>query len=199
MLCSSGTDLRRELSPPITWDTESELYLSFIIRCAELESHPTPESKRPQDTNPPQDGPELDRSMRITLEPDLPGRGRARHAVASFGITSRGVPFINSRHRVSRTGLSILPTEDYFCVVRLPSVESNLPPQMRVYHSTETIESETAETWTVEAEFPVERQAIRWIRITAGSDAVWHLDELRLGSTWQSVIGGELNTGSGER
>ena len=63
---------------------------------------------------------------------------------------------------------------------------------MRVYHSTETIESETADTWTVEAEFPVERQAIRWIRITAGSDAVWHLDELRLGSTWQSVNGGEL-------
>ena len=135
----------------------------------------------------------------MTLEPDLPGRGRTRHAIASFGITSSGVPFINSRQRISRTGLSIFPGEDYFCVVQLPSAESNLPPRLRVYHSTEAIEPEIAELWTVEAEFPVERNAIRSIRINTGSDAVWHIDELRLGSTWQSVIGGELDSGSGER
>jgi hypothetical protein len=52
-----------------------------------------------------------------------------------------------------------------------------------LYHSTEAIEPEIAELWTVEAEFPVERHAIRRIRITAGSDALWHIDELRLGST----------------
>ena len=160
---------------------------------------PCPESGKLQHKTPSQADPEQDRSLRMTLEPDLPGRGRTRHAVASFGITSSGVPFINSRHRVSRTGLSILPGEDYFCVVRLPSVESNLSPRLRVYHSTEAIESEAAETWTVEAEFPVEQHAIRWIRITTGSEAVWHIDELRLGSTWQSIVGGELNAGSGER
>ncbi|WP_168566015.1 FecR domain-containing protein [Crateriforma spongiae] len=199
MLCSDGTDIRRELSPPITWDPGSELYLSIIIRSAEIESHPAPGSKRPQDTNPPQDRPDLDRSLRITLEPDLPGRGRTRHAVASFGITSSGVPFINSRHRVSRTGLSILPGEDYFLVVRLPSADLDHSPQLRMYHSSEAIEPATAETWTVEAELPLERKAIRWIRITAGSDAVWHLDELRLGSTWQSVIARETDADSEKR
>jgi hypothetical protein len=196
MLCSTGTDLRRELSPPITWDTGSELYLSFIIRDAETETQPPSQRGELQDKTQPRLDPQSDRSLRITLEPDLPGRGRSRHAVASFGITSSGVPFINSRHRVSRTGLSILPGEDYFCVARIPPVDSSLPPRLRVYHSSEAIEPELAETWTVEAELPVERYGIRWIRITAGSDAVWHIDELRLGSTWQSVIGG---VDSGER
>ncbi|QEG39362.1 FecR domain-containing protein [Roseimaritima ulvae] len=191
MLCSEGSDLRRELSPPFTWEPETELYLSFIIRDAETETRPVPESGDLEGKTPEQSDPRPDRSLRMTLEPDLPGRGRTRHAVASFGITSSGVPFINSRQRVSRTGLSILRGEDYFCVVRIPSVESNRPPQMRVYHSTEAIESDTAETWTVEAEFPVERQAIRWIRVTAGSNAFWHIDELRLGATWQSVIESE--------
>jgi hypothetical protein len=199
MLCSGGTDIRRELSPPFTWDQGAELYLSLIIRCAETEARLAPASGQLRDKTRSRPGPEQDRSLRMTLEPDLPGRGRTRHAIASFGITSSGVPFINSRQRVSRTGLSMIPGEDYFCVVQLPSAESNLPPRLRVYHSTEAIEPEIAELWTVEAEFPVERNAIRSIRISAGGDAVWHIDELRLGSTWQSVIGGELDSGSGER
>jgi hypothetical protein len=199
MLCSGGTDIRRELSPPFTWNQRAELYLSFIIRYAEAESSLTPASGQLQDKTPSRRGPEQDRSLRMTLEPDLPGRGRTRHAIASFGMTSSGVPFINSRQRVSRTGLSILPGEDYFCVVQFPSAKSNLPPRLRVYHSTETIEPEIPELWTVKADFPVDRNAIRWIRIKTGSDAVWHIDELRLGLSWQSVIEVEIDSGSGER
>ena len=48
MLCSRGTDLRRELSPPLTWDKRSELYLSFIIRSAETETRlALPERRAP--------------------------------------------------------------------------------------------------------------------------------------------------------
>ena len=88
LLCSGGTDLRRELLPPFTWDQGAELYLSFIIRGVETGIHLAPESGELRDKTPSRPGPEQDRSLRITLEPDLPGRGRTRHAVASFGILS---------------------------------------------------------------------------------------------------------------
>jgi ferric-dicitrate binding protein FerR (iron transport regulator) len=188
MLCDVETDVRRELDPPITWDKSTELFISLILRYSDNEEGvDKSELSVSQERN---------RSLRVTLEPDLPGRGRALHAVASFGITSTGVPYINSGHRITRTGLSILPGEDYLCIVRLPSIESKRAPTLRLYHSSETIEPVETQTWTVEAESPVdrnpvERNPVRWIRITTGSDVVWYIDELRVGGSWQSVIGGE--------
>lgn len=182
MLCTGETDVRRELDPPITWDKSTELFVSLILRYSVNEEVGDKSDFGSQERN---------RSLRVTLEPDLPGRGRALHSVASFGITSDGAPFINSGHRISRTGLAILRNEHYLCIVRIPSVESKRTPTLRLYHSSETIDPVEPETWTVEAGSPVEPNEVRWIRITTGSDVVWHIDELRVGASWQSVIGGK--------
>ncbi|MEM6471260.1 MAG: FecR domain-containing protein [Planctomycetota bacterium] len=166
-------DMRRRLSDPIRLRQEGATYLSFLVR----------RNPSLRDTS------GSDESLRLTLEPDLPGRGRKRYAIASFGFAADCSVFLNSRNRVSSAGLGVLSGEDYFCVLMIPSSNSESKPSLRLYHSSERISSEAPGVWTIRAVHSTNAEPIRFIRITSGPDADWLIDELRLGTSWQSVVG----------
>ena len=167
-----GDDIRRSFEKPIRMashadeDSESALFVSLLIE------RPTPSGGQ-------------DRSLRISLEPDLPGRGRSLHQIISFGITDDGLPFVGEK--IAEAEHSIVDTEVCFVVLKMIAHHQEFQTSMRVFRSFEIVGHDEPEIWTASASEAAIKSDINSIRIRCGDDSVWRVDELRVGRTWRSV------------
>ncbi|EMI53393.1 FecR domain-containing protein [Rhodopirellula sallentina] len=178
MSIQNGSDLRRAFDQPLAVGSGERLFIAVLVQ----------QSSASQD--------DQGRSLVISLEPDLPGRGRRLHQIASFGITTEGFPFINSGNSIAKTATRIVPGQTYLCVLRLAAEnqtdETVMQPTLRLYQPGEDVDSVEPSLWTVTGEPRRASYPTSSLRIIAGDQASWQIDELKVGTTWQSVTKGSI-------
>ncbi|MFG0288356.1 MAG: FecR domain-containing protein [Rhodopirellula sp. JB044] len=173
MSIPNGSDLRRAFNQPLVVGSGESLFVAVLIQ----------QSSASQD--------DQGRSLVISLEPDLPGRGRRLHQIVSFGITTQGFPFINSGDSIAKTATRIVPGMTYLCVLRLPAEneteETIVRPTLRLYQPEEHVDATEPSTWTVTGQRRYVRYPPASLRISTGDRATWQIDELKVGTTWSAV------------
>lgn len=169
-----GVDTRRYLSEPIDWKSNGNLYLSFTAY------------SYPGDTG-------LNGSLRVTLESN-DHRLSSKKRCINFGFTTKGDPKIACGGGLSLGRNTTPSSEVRLCVVKFVVKGQFVTPLMQsVNQSSVIVEPESqgsmmlARNWSALGMPEFEPLSFDGIRITAGEDAVWFIDELRLGTTWRSV------------
>ncbi len=170
LLLSNGDDIRRQFEQPIDLQTDNSLFVSFLamrtIGSGELAG----------------------RSLQISLEPALEGQDRRREPGLSFGFTTQGFPFNNSNNSVSEIASPIRDDEICFCVMKLSADKDGIHPFLRVYRSGEQLDTGEPVIWTVTGKSAGKKFKSESIRLIVGPSTSWQFDELKIGSTWQSVL-----------
>lgn len=169
MLLEQGTDIRRDLEQPLNLIAREDIYVGVLFAR--------------QTTTSETDG----LSLQISLEPDLAGRRRRLHQVVSFGVATDGFPYIRSANRITKTASKLDDNQTVFCVLKLNVGEDATTPSLRVYRSHEIIDKAEPSAWTVTGKPGSLAYSPSSIRITAGENTAWQIDELKIGKTWQSI------------
>ena len=107
-------DVRRAFESPILLNTDAAIYVALLVQRAP--------------TSPDEGG-----SFQVSLEPDLPGRGRRLHQLITFGISSDRFPFINSGNTIRSTATRVHDDEVVFCVAKVLVGAQNTETFLRVY------------------------------------------------------------------
>jgi ferric-dicitrate binding protein FerR (iron transport regulator) len=166
---SHGDDIRRSLAQPLILDTGTTCFVSLLAERVN-------------------EGDSGDRSLRVSLEPETTGRGPNRRSAISFGITTEGFAFINSGKDIVKTAARIEDDETYLCILKLADSESGSVLKVRIYRAGESIDETEPSVWTVTTEaqsFP--RADV--VRLAAGRNSTWRIDEVRIGTEWLSIVG----------
>ncbi|MGB7328540.1 MAG: FecR domain-containing protein [Rubripirellula sp.] len=169
MLLEQGSDIRRSFDQPLNLLSGESVYVSLVI-----ERRPTPSKT---------DG----SSLQISLEPDLPGRGRRLHQLVSFGVTTDGFPFVNSGSVVSTTAVPVGVDQPYLLVLKSSVGNDESRSSLRVYAANDTIDPSEPEIWTVTGDSSNSSYPTTSIHLKTGENVSWQVDELRVGKTWSSV------------
>lgn len=170
MSLEQGTDIRRSFDQPLDLVNGGNIYIAVLI-----EQQPSSIEG---------DG----SSLQISLEPDLPGRGRRLHQIVSFGVGTDGFPFIGSGGAVTKTATKTVADETVLCVLKLAATRAETSPSLRFYRSGEVIDASEPSAWTVTGRSGSTTYSPAALRIIAGENASWSIDELKIGTTWDSVI-----------
>lgn len=166
---SSGDAIRRTLASPLAMEPGSTYYISFLLRRA-------PGSRA------------QGRFFQITLSGDGQHRGRNSRRDVAMGITSDGFPFVNSANEIARTAPPVEDAAVYFCVGKLlASVNQEVAMFLRVYQPGESIDLGEPTIWTTAGTAGPSESSLGQIRMAVGVEATYEVDELRIGTTWQSV------------
>ena len=166
----TGSDIRRAFENPIALTSGDDIYLSVLL------SRESPKGESESD------------SLRISLEPDLPGRGRQLHQVVSFGFAFNGVPFVGSRNTISKGTPLVASDQTYLCVLKMIISDDGTTSSLRIYLPGERVEESEPSSWTVGGVEGSIEHAPASIRITASESTTWQVDELKIGTTWPAVV-----------
>lgn len=166
---SSGDNILRPLERPLTMTPGTEYFISLLVERIPAEAT---------------DG----LSLKVSLEPESTGR-RYRQTVTSFGITTEGFPYINTGSEIRKTATRISDEENCLIVVQFGVSERGVTSNLRLYHPREELDQHVPDTWTVSTGPQPMSPAVA-IRLSAGNNAIWHIDELRAGTSWRSVTAG---------
>ncbi len=169
MLLERGLDIRRNFAQPLSLVTGESIYVSALISRQPISSEP--------------DG----SSLQISLEPDLPGRGRRLHQIISFGVATDGFPFIGSGNTVTKTATKVAVGETVFCVLKLAVTDEETNPALRIYRSGEVIDDIEPSAWTVTGQAGSTNYQPASLRITTGDNASCQIDELKIATSWQAA------------
>ena len=166
---AGGEAMRRDLEQALPLELGKAYYLSFLLQ-------------RAAGTN------NSERSFQVSLSSDEKHRGRrSRHEVA-FGISSAGFPFSKSGGKVTQSAPPIEDEEVYFCVAKaLVSGHQRVDTFFRVYQPGERIDLSEPTVWTTAGRAGNAVPSLVRVRLMVGGKAVYDVDELKIGSTWQSV------------
>lgn len=169
MLLEQGTDIRRSFDQSLNLPTSESLYVSVLIE------------RQPSSTE--GDG----SSLQVSLEPDLPGRGRRLHQIVSFGVATDGFPFIGSGNAITKTATRFVAGETSLCVLKLAVVGDSTSPLLRIYRPGEFIDISEPTAWTVTGQSGSTAYGPASLRIIVSENSAWSIDELKIGTTWNSV------------
>ena len=168
-LLQESDDIRREFDVPITVDEGRSLYVSLLAEHVSGD----------------QDG---ERSLRVSLETNTTSRRhRGYRQRISFGVSPETFPYINSGGSITETASRTRDNEVCLCVFKLSHLDQGETCFLRVYQLGDQVDANEPSSWTVAGGSPLELQEYPSIRITVGSTGRWHLDELKVGTTWRSV------------
>ncbi|SMP79248.1 FecR family protein [Neorhodopirellula lusitana] len=169
MLLGQESDMRSSFEQPLILGTDECIYISVLV-----ERQP---SSSKEDSG----------LLQISLEPDLPGRGRRLHQLVSFGVTNEGFPFVNSGNVVSTTAVQIRVDQPYLFVLKASIGNGESRSSLRTYAASEAIDQSEPLIWTVLGEFSSSNYPATSIRLKTGESTGWRIDELRVGKTWRSA------------
>lgn len=168
IMVSEGEDIRREFDQPLTWTPGEDWFVSFLLE------------RRPSAAG-------AEQSIQIALEPES-GRGRhRRRQFVSFGVNSDGFPFVNSGSAIEQTASLINEEEVCFWVAKISVTEQGMAPMVRIYRPDESVDEIEPSVWTVAGSLGRALPNAQALGISAGKDAVWQIDELKVGRSWHSV------------
>lgn len=163
-----GDDIRRRFEQPLGLSAGETYFISFLAeRSAGAIS--------------------TGQSLKISLEPDIPRRGHRRRQIVTFGVTTEGFPFVNSGSTITETASRMGEGEVCFVVLKLTINEAEVVPVMRVYDPGESVDAIEPSAWTVTGAHGNLLLNANSIRLTAGLNAVWRIDELQVGKSWRAV------------
>ena len=165
-----GDDIRRRLSKPLAITSNEAIFVSLLIERRELA-----------------DAESRNGSLQVSLEPDLPGRGRRRHQTVTFGVTNDGYPMVGRANAVAKDTTRLSDSEPHFLVLKLAIDGRSVTPFLRVYTRGDILDPIQPSLWSVIGEIGSVQYPPESVRISNGTQAVWLIDELRVGTTWESV------------
>jgi ferric-dicitrate binding protein FerR (iron transport regulator) len=167
-----GEAIQRDLEQALPMQLGETYYLSFLVQRNRGES-------------------ESSRFLQVSMSGgDLHPRRRSRSELA-FGITSDGFPYIKTDGRIIQSAPSIEDKSVYLFVGKIVvTSESSAATYLRVYHAGETIDGREPTAWTAVGQSSPSEFALSRIRLAAGANALFDIDELKLGTTWHAVTVG---------
>ena len=164
-----GEAIQRDLEQELTLAPGETYYLSFIVQRYPGES-------------------ESGRLLQVTLSGgDEHPRRRSRNELA-FGITSDGFPFIKTGGKIIQSAPSIEDETVYLFVGKIvASSESSAETYLRVYRVGESIDGYEPSAWTTIGQPSSSESTLSRIRLGVGADALFDIDELKIGKSWRAV------------
>jgi hypothetical protein len=164
-----GEAIQRDLEQVLPLAPGEAYYLSFLVQRHPGESEPG-------------------RLLQVSLSggDDHPRR-RSRSELA-FGITSGGFPFIKTGGKIIQSAPSIEDATVYLFVGKIVvSSESSTETYLRVYRVGEPIDGHEPTAWTTRGQPSLSESSLSRIRIAVGADALFDIDELKIGQSWRAV------------
>lgn len=170
---SAGEAILREFEKPLPLETGNTYYVSFLLRRSSLN--------------------ELSESVaneffELALINDGERTGHRSRKWFTFGITSSRQPFIKSVGTIASAARVIDVDEHYFCIGKILVTHDQVTTAFRVYHSSEPIDTHEPAVWTVVGGTGPCDFRLAGIRIGTAQDAQYDIDELKIGTTWLSVV-----------
>jgi len=166
---AGGETMRRDLEHPLPLDPGSVYYVSFLV-------------ERPQrDT-------ESGRYLEVSLYSDDEHPRRRAQGEIGFGVTSDGFPYLKNGGKIVQSAPAIESGIVYLLVAKVAvSTDRAVETYLRVYRDGEPVGEHEPSAWSAvgrlaRCEFTVSR-----IRLMTGDKAAFDVDEVRIGTTWQSV------------
>jgi len=164
-----GDSLRREFEKPIALTSPSTLFVSMLVSQQSSVD-------------------EAGSSLQIVLEPESDSVRYARRHSVTFGITSEGRPFVNNAGTIDEAALTLAVGEPHLLVFRYEARARDAVGSLRIYLPGDAFDSLPPTAWTVHgtaSRGPIEFKSLR---ITLGTGAATHVDELRIGPLWSAVV-----------
>lgn len=159
----------RKLATPVRLDVNAVYYMSCFMQ----KNRGAP--------------PDITQYGSVSLRSRKEGEGESR---ILFGMISDCCPGLTHREQQLITAPPLSLKTSYFYVAKIIADQSG-PDQvmMRVYGPDESLSSREPETWTCVSRPDYDDSVYDWVLIYFGGDAEYLIDELRIGSTWESVCG----------
>ncbi len=166
---TEGDAIRRQLERPLSVESDNAYFVSFLLQ---------------SDCQPGKSG----RFFEMSLSGEGSSKGqRARRGIA-FGFSSDGLPFIKSGGSIEQAAPPIEDGVTYFCVAKmLVSAEGNVQTSYRVFRPGESIDAAEPSVWTCTGSTGQVDSSVSHIRFSVGAEGAYGIDELKIGTTWQSV------------
>ncbi len=166
---TEGDAIRRQLERPLTLESESAYFVSILLQ---------------RDCEPGESG----RFFETSLSGEGGPKGRRARREIAFGVSSDGLPFIKSGGSIIRAAPPIEDSVTYFCVLKiLVSAEGSVHTSYRVFRPGESMDDGEPTVWTCTGNTDQVDSRVSHLRFSVGAEAVYRIDELKIGRTWQSV------------
>ena len=165
---SSGDAIRRDLEQALPLELGNVYYVCFLLQRTQGDG-------------------ESERFFQLSLGSDE-RRGRRSGQDVAFGITSEGFPFSKSGGRITRSTPPIEDETVYFCVAKVfVSDRQTVETFLRVYQPSESVDHLEPTVWTSVGKASQSVFSLLRVRLTVGAEANYDVDELKIGTTWESV------------
>ncbi|MEO1529795.1 MAG: iron dicitrate transport regulator FecR, partial [Planctomycetota bacterium] len=97
-------------------------------------------------------------------------------------------PFINNAGKVLEVATPFPNRQTCFVVFKYALNGQQSESSMRVYSHDQNVDEREPTVWTVYNVRSTPVTAFHSIRVHSGEDAVWQIDELKIGRSWSSVV-----------
>lgn len=164
-----GDDLRRSFEHPIELNPGRSIFLSLLI------------CRQPSTA-------EEDTELQIVLEPESASRRYQRRHSVSFGVNSKGEPFLNNAGTIREMAMQLTEGDTCLFVFKYVSDHQASSASLRIYSPGSVVEVNEPTVWMA-ANSPSPPPAnITAIRFSVAQSRDWLVDELKVGDSWSSVI-----------
>jgi len=164
-----GDNLRRQFEDPIESGPGKSVFVSLLMSRT---------SSAVED----------DSSAQIVLEPDSASRRYQRRHSVSFGITSQGEPFLNNAGTIGKVAMELSEEHTYLVVLKYVADNESSFAGLRVYTPGSSIDLIEPTVWTEASSYLYPPSGFLALRIAAAESRDWQVDELKIGSSWASVV-----------
>lgn len=170
---SAGEAIVREFEKPLPLDTGNAYYVSFLLRRSAVNALSDSAANE---------------FFELALINDGERTGHRSRKWFTFGITSARHPFIKSVGTIASAACVIDVDEHYFCIGKILVTHEQVTTSFRIYDSSESLNTQEPTAWTVVGGTGPCDFRLAGVRIGAAQDAKYDIDELRIGTTWLSVV-----------
>lgn len=164
-----GDSLRRRFEHPIAIEPGTALFVSLLVS---------------RQASAAQEG----SSLQIVLEPESVSPKYARRHSVSFGVTSKGEPFLNNAGTIRETAMPLAEGDAYLLVFKYVADNQGGTATVRIYGPGSAVDLDEPILWTANSSSFAPPPNFMAIRLTAGQSKEWQVDELKVGSSWSSVV-----------
>lgn len=170
---SAGEAIVRDFEKPLPLDTGNAYYVSFLLRRSAVDEMSESTANE---------------FFELALINDGERTGHRSRKWFTFGITSSRQPFIKSVGTIASAARVIDVDEHYFCIGKILVTHDQVATSFRIYDSSESLDTQEPTAWTVVGSTGPCDFRLAGVRIGTAQDAKYDIDELRIGTTWLSVV-----------
>jgi ferric-dicitrate binding protein FerR (iron transport regulator) len=164
-----GDDLRRSFEHPIEMSPGKSIYLSLLI------------CRQPSAA-------EEDTEIQIVLEPESASRRYQRRHSVSFGVNSKGEPFLNNAGTIREMAMRLTEEDTYLFVFRYVTDNQASSAALRIYTPGSMVDVNEPTVWMAASSPSSPPANIAALRLSVAQSRDWLVDELKVGDSWPSVI-----------